>query len=75
MKYNVHEKLQNFMAPEDRGSWSTRCMAGLVPEQSQATFLPINIFIFVTGILIAFAEQTTSRFAETLIPVLLRAAR
>lgn len=24
MKYNVHEKLQNFMAPEDRGSWSTR---------------------------------------------------
>lgn len=24
MKYNVHEKLQNFMAPEDRGSWSNR---------------------------------------------------
>ncbi|OQE34716.1 hypothetical protein PENCOP_c016G02878 [Penicillium coprophilum] len=24
MKYNVHEKLQNFMAPDDRGSWSTR---------------------------------------------------
>lgn len=24
MKYTVHEKLQNFMAPEDRGSWSTR---------------------------------------------------
>ncbi|KAI5286782.1 rRNA-processing protein bfr2 [Ascosphaera aggregata] len=21
MRYNVHEKLQNFMAPEDRGSW------------------------------------------------------
>jgi hypothetical protein len=28
------------------------------------TFLPINIFIFITSILIAFAEQTTSRFAE-----------
>ena len=24
MKYTVHEKLQNFMAPEDRGSWTTR---------------------------------------------------
>ncbi|CDM37091.1 hypothetical protein DTO013E5_9332 [Penicillium roqueforti] len=24
MKYTVHEKLQNFMAPDDRGSWSTR---------------------------------------------------
>ncbi|CAG8064034.1 unnamed protein product [Penicillium olsonii] len=24
MKYTVHEKLQNFMAPEDRGSWSMR---------------------------------------------------
>ncbi|EEQ32179.1 rRNA-processing protein bfr2 [Microsporum canis] len=24
MKYTVHEKLQNFMAPEDRGSWSNR---------------------------------------------------
>ncbi|KAJ5554751.1 hypothetical protein N7535_007197 [Penicillium sp. DV-2018c] len=24
MKYNVHEKLQNFMAPDDRGSWSMR---------------------------------------------------
>ncbi|EFR04856.1 bfr2 [Nannizzia gypsea CBS 118893] len=24
MKYNVHEKLQNFMAPEDRGTWSNR---------------------------------------------------
>lgn len=21
MRYNVHEKLQNYMAPEDRGSW------------------------------------------------------
>ncbi|KAJ5112737.1 Protein bfr2 [Penicillium argentinense] len=24
MKFNVHEKLQNFMAPEDRGSWTVR---------------------------------------------------
>jgi protein AATF/BFR2 len=24
MRYNVHEKLQNFMAPEDRGSWTSR---------------------------------------------------
>ncbi|KAI9790215.1 MAG: rRNA-processing protein bfr2 [Candelina submexicana] len=24
LRYTVHEKLQNFMAPEDRGSWSTR---------------------------------------------------
>ncbi|KAJ5604394.1 rRNA-processing protein bfr2 [Penicillium lagena] len=24
MRFNVHEKLQNFMAPEDRGAWSTR---------------------------------------------------
>ncbi|KAJ5123839.1 uncharacterized protein N7515_007664 [Penicillium bovifimosum] len=24
MKYNVHEKLQNFMAPDDRGIWSMR---------------------------------------------------
>lgn len=24
MKYNVHEKLQNFMAPEDRGGWTVR---------------------------------------------------
>ncbi|KAK2861407.1 hypothetical protein FQN49_004234 [Arthroderma sp. PD_2] len=24
MKYTVHEKLQNFMAPEDRGTWSNR---------------------------------------------------
>jgi hypothetical protein len=32
--------------------------------KTQATFLPINIFIFITSILIAFAEQTTSRFAE-----------
>ncbi|KAL8736393.1 MAG: hypothetical protein Q9181_002426 [Wetmoreana brouardii] len=24
MKYTVHEKLQNFMAPEDRGSWGER---------------------------------------------------
>jgi protein AATF/BFR2 len=24
MRYVVHEKLQNFMAPEDRGSWGTR---------------------------------------------------
>ncbi|OKL61450.1 Protein bfr2 [Talaromyces atroroseus] len=24
MRYNVHEKLQNFMAPEDRGTWSSR---------------------------------------------------
>jgi protein AATF/BFR2 len=24
MRYNVHEKLQNFMAPEDRGTWSIR---------------------------------------------------
>ncbi|KAJ5407691.1 Protein bfr2 [Penicillium cosmopolitanum] len=24
MKYNVHEKLQNFMAPEDRGGWTIR---------------------------------------------------
>lgn len=24
MRYNVHEKLQNFMAPEDRGTWSVR---------------------------------------------------
>lgn len=24
MRYAVHEKLQNFMAPEDRGSWGTR---------------------------------------------------
>jgi protein AATF/BFR2 len=24
MKYTVHEKLQNFMAPDDRGTWSTR---------------------------------------------------
>ncbi|KAL1964738.1 hypothetical protein VTN77DRAFT_6605 [Rasamsonia byssochlamydoides] len=24
MRYNVHEKLQNFMAPEDRGTWSLR---------------------------------------------------
>jgi protein AATF/BFR2 len=24
MKYTVHEKLQNFMAPEDRGSWTMR---------------------------------------------------
>jgi protein AATF/BFR2 len=24
MKYTVHEKLQNFMAPEDRGTWTTR---------------------------------------------------
>ncbi|KAH8427946.1 AATF family protein [Aspergillus melleus] len=23
MKFDVHEKLQNFMAPEDRGSWTT----------------------------------------------------
>lgn len=24
MRFNVHEKLQNFMAPEDRTTWSTR---------------------------------------------------
>ncbi|KAL1984985.1 hypothetical protein VTN96DRAFT_8438 [Rasamsonia emersonii] len=24
MRFNVHEKLQNFMAPEDRGTWSLR---------------------------------------------------
>lgn len=24
MRYNVHEKLQNFMAPEDRGTWTDR---------------------------------------------------
>ncbi|KAL8965962.1 MAG: hypothetical protein Q9183_003597 [Haloplaca sp. 2 TL-2023] len=24
MRYNVHEKLQNFMAPEDRGTWGER---------------------------------------------------
>ena len=24
MRYNVHEKLQNFMAPEDRGTWSIK---------------------------------------------------
>ncbi|WEW58690.1 rRNA-processing protein bfr2 [Emydomyces testavorans] len=24
MRYNVHEKLQNFMAPEERGSWGNR---------------------------------------------------
>ncbi|OQE32156.1 hypothetical protein PENSTE_c001G07524 [Penicillium steckii] len=24
MKFNVHEKLQNFMTPEDRGSWTVR---------------------------------------------------
>lgn len=24
MKFNVHEKLQNFMVPEDRGSWTIR---------------------------------------------------
>lgn len=24
MRYNVHEKLQNFMAPEDRGTWTKR---------------------------------------------------
>ena len=24
MRYDVHEKLQNFMAPEDRGSWTDR---------------------------------------------------
>ncbi|OJJ43963.1 hypothetical protein ASPZODRAFT_135375 [Penicilliopsis zonata CBS 506.65] len=24
MKFNVHEKLQNFMAPEERGSWTNR---------------------------------------------------
>lgn len=24
MRYNVHEKLQNFMAPDDRGSWGER---------------------------------------------------
>jgi protein AATF/BFR2 len=24
MRFNVHEKLQNFMAPEDRGVWGTR---------------------------------------------------
>lgn len=24
MRYDVHEKLQNFMAPEDRGTWTTR---------------------------------------------------
>ncbi|KAJ5805318.1 Protein bfr2 [Penicillium riverlandense] len=24
MRFNVHEKLQNFMAPEDRGAWATR---------------------------------------------------
>ncbi|KAJ5569464.1 Protein bfr2 [Penicillium hispanicum] len=24
MRFNVHEKLQNFMAPEDRGGWSAR---------------------------------------------------
>lgn len=24
MRYTVHEKLQNFMAPEDRGSWGER---------------------------------------------------
>lgn len=24
MRYNVHEKLQNFMAPEDRGTWGDR---------------------------------------------------
>ncbi|GLI75754.1 rRNA-processing protein bfr2 [Penicillium ochrochloron] len=24
MRFNVHEKLQNFMAPEDRGSWTVR---------------------------------------------------
>ncbi|KAJ5666483.1 Protein bfr2 [Penicillium maclennaniae] len=24
MRFNVHEKLQNFMAPEDRGSWTGR---------------------------------------------------
>jgi protein AATF/BFR2 len=26
MRYTVHEKLQNFMAPEDRGSWGERQM-------------------------------------------------
>lgn len=24
MRFDVHEKLQNFMAPEDRGTWTTR---------------------------------------------------
>ena len=24
MRYTVHEKLQNFMAPEDKGSWGER---------------------------------------------------
>lgn len=24
MRYTVHEKLQNFMAPEDRGAWGER---------------------------------------------------
>lgn len=24
MRYDVHEKLQNFMAPEDRGTWTSR---------------------------------------------------
>ena len=24
MRYTVHEKLQNFMAPDDRGSWGER---------------------------------------------------
>ena len=24
MRYTVHEKLQNFMAPEDRGTWGER---------------------------------------------------
>ncbi|QGA14816.1 hypothetical protein EYB26_002472 [Talaromyces marneffei] len=24
MRYNIHEKLQNFMAPEDRGTWTDR---------------------------------------------------
>ncbi|KAJ6155299.1 Protein bfr2 [Penicillium chermesinum] len=24
MRFNVHEKLQNFMAPEDRGSWTSK---------------------------------------------------
>ena len=29
MRYTVHEKLQNFMAPEDRGSWGERQRAEL----------------------------------------------
>lgn len=37
MRYTVHEKLQNFMAPEDRGSWgkrqTTELFAGLLGQK------------------------------------------